>query len=296
MTADQRAAWLAERRTGIGSSDAAACLNLSPWATPYSVAAEKLYGVEAEPTPEMEWGLRLEPLVAAAFAERTGLELAAPPANLRHPARPWMLANIDRVTADGTPVELKTSAVRQGWGASGTDDIPLHYYAQVTHQMVVAGKDRAYVAALLGGNDFRVYEIKLDEPVARALVEAEAALWATIQLGELPSPDWGHPGTPAAVARMAAFTDKIVAMEPGEAADHAACLLARYASLGAEASAMTAERAAVRARIEHLMGDAATLKLPDGSEVRRRRVRRKGYSVAESEYTTFTVKGARDEH
>ena len=37
----ERAEWLDWRRGGIGSSDIAAIIGLSPWATPYSVWAEK---------------------------------------------------------------------------------------------------------------------------------------------------------------------------------------------------------------------------------------------------------------
>lgn len=41
MTDDDRAEWLEWRRNGIGATDVAGILGVSPWASPWSVWADK---------------------------------------------------------------------------------------------------------------------------------------------------------------------------------------------------------------------------------------------------------------
>jgi hypothetical protein len=95
-----RAAWLAARRTGIGASEVAAVLGLSPYESPLDVYCRKLGLVpEKAETEAMRWGLRLEPLLAAEYAERTGYPLVATQVFLRHPDKPFLLATLDGVRA-----------------------------------------------------------------------------------------------------------------------------------------------------------------------------------------------------
>ena len=62
MTPEQ----IAERKSGIGGSDLACVLGLSPWRSPVDVWLEKTgqNAVAVEETPAMYWGSQLEELVA----------------------------------------------------------------------------------------------------------------------------------------------------------------------------------------------------------------------------------------
>ena len=56
--------WLAERRKGIGASDAAVILGVSPFKTAYPLYAEKVGDVEAEDLSGIErikWGFPCPP-------------------------------------------------------------------------------------------------------------------------------------------------------------------------------------------------------------------------------------------
>ena len=64
--ADRRRQWLAERVTGIGGSDAAVVLGLSPWKSRYELWAEKSLAIpqdESEPSLHLDLGNNLEAVV-----------------------------------------------------------------------------------------------------------------------------------------------------------------------------------------------------------------------------------------
>ena len=68
-----RGTWLEARRGSLGGSDAAAVLGLNPYASPYSVWAEKTGRVPDKPDNEaMRLGRDLEDYVAARWQEETG--------------------------------------------------------------------------------------------------------------------------------------------------------------------------------------------------------------------------------
>lgn len=286
-TKPDRDKWLEARRAGVGSSDAAAVAGLSPWNTPYGVYCSKVFGVEKPSSPEMDWGLRLEPVIAAAFEEQTGLPLCAPPLQ-SHPDRPWQIASLDRaVVGANVPVELKTARSALQWGPAGTDEIPEHYLLQVTHQMVVTGADLAYLAALIGGADFRVYAVRLDAELAGRLTEIEAAFWDRVKSLDAPAPDWRHPSTPELLARL---NVPVPGTELRCAAGSELHLdIDEYRTIRQEIADREKQKEELKARILHAMGTHSTLFLPDGTSVRRKLVRRAGYTVQPTEYVSFSV-------
>ena len=61
----ERKDWLDVRKTGIGGSDVAAVLGISPWKSPLDVFLDKTGKSAPEPENDaMYWGTRLETLVA----------------------------------------------------------------------------------------------------------------------------------------------------------------------------------------------------------------------------------------
>ena len=72
-TNQDRSQWLEERRQGIGGSDAAAAVGLSPWKTRLELWLEKTGQTpDREETPEMRRGTLLEPVVKQLYADATG--------------------------------------------------------------------------------------------------------------------------------------------------------------------------------------------------------------------------------
>lgn len=193
MNAPTRAEWLAQRRTGIGGSDVAAILGLSKWSTPLQVYQQKRGELGEQPENDaMRWGRYLEPVVRQAYADETGNEVRVLPTMIRHPAHDFMVANLDGFVApEHAPrrvFEAKTARSAEGWGEPGTDQIPQPYLLQVQHYLAVTGFIVADVAVLIGGSDFRLYEVPEDRELQEMLVDAEHEFWRRVQRGDPPEP------------------------------------------------------------------------------------------------------------
>lgn len=177
-----REQWLAVRNGGIGSSDAAAAVGLSPYKSPLELWLEKTNRKPADDLSQSEavfWGSTLEAIIANVYAARTGNKVRRVNAVLQHPDHPYMLANLDRaVGADGI-LEVKTAGGHSApfWA----EGVPEHYQCQVLHQLAVTGKAWADVAVLIGGQDFRIYRIERDEAQIADLIEREAIFWQQVE-------------------------------------------------------------------------------------------------------------------
>ena len=182
LTAEQRDA----RRAGIGGSDVAPILGISPWRTPLDIYLDK---VDGEPPSDSAngaafyWGHRLESVVADEYAQRTGRSLRRVHHTMRAKDHPFMLAHIDRQVLDGrTILECKTARDSRGWGPEGTDDVPIQYVAQCMHYMIVTGRDECDLAVLfLFDRDYRIYTIPFNPDIADQLIDVESRFWNRVE-------------------------------------------------------------------------------------------------------------------
>jgi putative phage-type endonuclease len=184
------AAWHADRRGGIGSSDASIITGDSPWGDLLTLYAVKA-GIVDEPDTENNataWGLRLEDVVAAWVTETTGRKLRRVNRRLRHKTHDWMHASLDReYVGEKRICEIKTRRYADDeWGPAGSSQIPAHYLVQVQHQLAVTGYPVADVAVLFAGSDPRLYTIERDEALIEALIELEGEFWAAVTNGTKP--------------------------------------------------------------------------------------------------------------
>lgn len=169
--------WHELRKTGIGGSDVAAILGLSPWTSPYTLWAKKTGQIpdNMSDSDAMEWGRRLEGVILQKFADehpefhvRTGFGTYA------NRNRPWQLANPDGVfewdtiTRRGDEqdihvhrgiVEVKTAAYEDDW----KDGVPAYYRTQVLWYLQTFGFERAFVVVLFAGRRYREFEIIADD-------------------------------------------------------------------------------------------------------------------------------------
>jgi putative phage-type endonuclease len=295
MTPEQRRHWLAERRAGLGSSDAAAVLGLDPYKTALEVALDKWGLLPQKQGAPLTWGLKLEEVIAAAYQEETGNEAGPPPAaSLWHPEAPWMFASLDRVVAGKKIVELKNARTAEGWGRMGTDEIPEHYLIQVQHQLHVGRahglEDRADVAVLIGGSDFRIYSISYYLHFAEALEQRLQWFWEKVQRKEMPE-----------ITRLdkPELVELLYRPEDGKKLllDEAARrLVDEYQQLGIDLAALEARRHTLKTQLIEKMGQACEGHLSDGRFIRRRQITRCEYRVPETTYYDFRImKGANGE-
>ncbi|MGH7714381.1 MAG: YqaJ viral recombinase family protein [Vulcanimicrobiaceae bacterium] len=178
-----REAWLQARRSGLGGSDAAPAIGLSPYKTPHDLWLEKLGRTEdTEQTERQRMGTRLEDVIADEYMERTGKTLHRVNRILRHPEHSWMIANIDRrIVGEKAGFEAKSvdkdAARSDEWGAPGTDEVPTYYLLQAAHYLAVTSYERFDLAALVGGNTLNIYVIRRDEELISTLIEMESKFW-----------------------------------------------------------------------------------------------------------------------
>lgn len=189
-----REAWLQIRLAGIGSSDAAAAIGLSPYKCPITLWLEKSRRKQADDLSGKEavvWGTILEPILANVYAERTGRKVRRVNAVLQHSQHEFMLANLDREVIDSESgfgiLEIKTAGYHAA--PQWEDGIPVAYQVQVLHQLAVTGHDWADVAVLIGGQDFRIYRVQRDQAKIADLIKREAAFWEHVQADTQPEPD-----------------------------------------------------------------------------------------------------------
>lgn len=181
--------WHEERRTGIGGSDCASVMGVSKWGTPLGVYLAKRG--EAPPTEEnepMRWGTLLEPVIRQRYSDVTGKVVRIPSQLLRHEKYPWMIANLDGFVDDPRVIEIKTSRMGNEWGEPGTDEIPMEYMFQVQHYLIVTGFPVADVPVLIGGSDFRIYEVPADRELQEMIIDREAAFWQMVINANPPEP------------------------------------------------------------------------------------------------------------
>ena len=200
--------WHAARAAGIGGSEIAAVLGLSPHESRFSLWHRK-QGLIApvEETEEMYWGKEHEPAICRRFARNhPELNITLAP-TYAHPDRPWQIANPDR-HAGPDLLEAKTSRDAEGWGEEGTAQIPVHYRAQCLHYMDVTGARRCWVAVLIAGSEYREYVVDYDEDEARILREAGARFMDDLARGNRPPID-GHNATYQTVRELPDGLDDI---------------------------------------------------------------------------------------
>ena len=189
--------WLAVRKGGIGSSDAASAVGLNPYKSQLELWMEKtgrdgnLPKVDPnDETSPMYWGAMLEPIVAAHYSKRTGYKVRRINAVLQHPKEPWMLANLDREVMGAPDVQIlecKTAGINGArlW----KDGVPEYIQLQVMHQLAVTGKQAADVAVLICGQDLQIHRIERDDSMIAKLIALERQFWRYVELDQQPPAD-----------------------------------------------------------------------------------------------------------
>ncbi|HEY6115450.1 MAG TPA: YqaJ viral recombinase family protein [Candidatus Dormibacteraeota bacterium] len=193
--------WHAARANGIGGSEIAAVLGLSPYESRFSLWHRKKGHIgPVDESEEMYWGKEHEPAICRRFAkDHPDLAVTLSP-TYAHPARPWQIANPDR-HAGPDLLEAKTSRDAEGWGEQGTAAIPIHYRAQCLWYMDVTGARRCWVAVLIAGSEYREYVVDYDADEARILREAGARFMDDLARDIRPDID-GHSATYQAIREL----------------------------------------------------------------------------------------------
>ena len=153
-----RKEWLKARQKGIGGSDAASVLGISPWKTNVQLWEEKTGITEPEDISEKEvvrFGKESEATIRQLF------QLDFPEYQVSYdefgmianePDCPFIFATLDGELTDKNGrkgiLEIKTTEIRRpiDW-KKWKGQVPDYYYAQIVHQLLATGYDFAILKA-----------------------------------------------------------------------------------------------------------------------------------------------------
>lgn len=193
-----REEWLAVRKQGIGSSDAAAACGIHPYLSMLELWMIKTGRMESSIDESIEgysplyWGNTLEPMVAKYYQEHTGNKVRRINAILQHPYpdNHFMLANLDYSVVGSDEVQILECKTTGEHGAKlWKHGVPLYVTCQVQHQLAVTGKTAAHICVLLCGHEAKIYKVERDERLIESIMEHERLFWQYLQTDTPPTPD-----------------------------------------------------------------------------------------------------------
>lgn len=214
-----RERWLAARQQGIGGSDVGALVGVSEYETAFSVWDSKINGgKDIGDRPAIEWGHRLEDVVALKTAEEIGLvsrfggglwadrekpHLRVTPDRLATPRRTWKAVGV---------IECKTAGDGEHWASGsihpagqGSGSAPLGYQAQVQWQLGILGLPIGWLGCFVLGSEreFFTVEVHFDKAwFAEMVAEADRIWHDHVLTGEPPMHDLRHRRTEELLKRV----------------------------------------------------------------------------------------------
>ena len=270
--------WHALRARGLGGSEIAAVVGLSPFTSRFALWHRKR-GTLPEETANnnMSWGIHLEPLLCDYFAELHPEFWSMEAGTLCHNERSWQIANVDRLLYPTTDVTAKTAPLgllevktahqydAHEWGAHGSDEIPPYYKCQTLWYLDTLGLQTAHLAVLIGGSDYREYVIHYDAEQAAWLRAEGEAFWTEVVEGTVPPID-GHDATYQAVRALHPEIN-------GEDVEIPADLYDAYRATKADEDAAATEHQRIKAEVLDVMGQAQRALVGDTAVLRRQKGR-----------------------
>lgn len=212
--------WHEARMGSVSASEIPAVLGISPYQSRFDLWWAKRNGEHgSDDNAQMRRGRRVEPLIIDDFREAHPEFNVATVGLVSNVLRGWQVctpdglvfessgeqmrrwrAGEDYVTEPVATLEAKSAASGDGWGERGTDQVPVHYRAQVLWQMDVLGLPVAYVPVWVGF-DYREYVVEYDLDDVLFMRDAARDFLDSLEKGEPPEVD-GHPATTVRLKRL----------------------------------------------------------------------------------------------
>lgn len=177
--------WLDIRKKSIGGSEIAAVIGMNRWKTQFAVWAEKTGRIDSsvQQSESMYWGIVMESILRQEFSKRTGYAVKEAHYIFASIDNPFMTANIDGYVDLGNGeyavLEIKTAGnyAESDWN----DGCPIEYFCQVQHYLYITGMKKAFIAVLIGGNQFKYLEINRDEDTIQTIICCAKQFWNLVQ-------------------------------------------------------------------------------------------------------------------
>lgn len=311
-TTDQ---WLKARRSGIGGSDIAAIVGLSPWKTAFHVYLDKTqpHAPEKKETEQQELGKAYESAILDVYEKRVGCELERRSnAISRHPWVDYFMGSYDAVAKwplvpDGKEiahnalvgpwvVDAKNvdGSKSDEWGKDGSDVCPEDLAIQMLWYCGIGAFPKGDLAAAIGNRTVRIITIKSDQEIIDWLQQRAHAFWNDHVLkGVPPTLDTYHRSAFALVKKIhGGLVPEAVKLHPTQ---HLERLLREYFTGQALESVGKKMATAAKTALLEINGNAAAAEIV-GTEwgFTAKKVKKAAYSVEATEYLDFRVKAPKN--
>lgn len=199
MNAPDRAAFLAERMSGLGASDIAVALGYSDYKSPVGLYLEKTRRQSDDSeSMRLRFGQHNEEFVAKEYERATGNRVQRFNPMLRHARFPNIIGHVDRlVIPHGAKIAAHKREIRTDrgleaktvdsnvfrysgqWGEPGTDEVPTVYLIQSATYMGLTGCSRWDLAALVGSgsDDLKIYHLARDRDLEEEVFRRAQEWW-----------------------------------------------------------------------------------------------------------------------
>ncbi len=171
--------WHDERRQGIGGSDVAAALGVSPWKTQLELWGEKtgLVPDDFDWNEFTYWGEALEELVRTRYEQDHSEHRILGDGASMHKDHPCLRANVDGLIYDRNDGDSCLGIWEAKTASTEFTEVPVHYQLQVQHYMHVYDLPYAIISVLFHGNLYKEFAIERDPKYAVILVPQLLNFW-----------------------------------------------------------------------------------------------------------------------
>lgn len=264
--------WKELRSKDVTSTESAALFGCSPYLTKFELWWRKRNSsiVEINENERMKWGNRLQDAIANGVAEDNGWQIRPMKEYITIPEL-RMGASFDYAIEGGVENETKEGEAylqrgllevknvdslvfKDGWiiGDDGVE-APPHIEIQVQQQLIVSGREFAYLAALIGGNKVVLIRRDPQPKIIEAIKSKVAEFWESIDANREPAPDFNLDSEFITKLCSYASPGKVMDITGDEVALKNA---QRYRELGEEIKGRESEREAIKAEFLRKISDA----------------------------------------
>lgn len=258
-----KAEWLKIRRRNINSTEISCLFGASPYKTELELWHEIKSGdnFQLEESERMRWGNRLEAAIAEGVAEDKGWKVEPFKEYIEVPdLRIGSSFDYKIISEPEAILEIKNVDGLQFnnvWEVDedGEIEAPLHIEFQVQWQMLISGLNRAYIAALKGGNEVHIIERDVDQNVCKAMIDAVKRFWKSIDDNKPPTPDFERDAE--FISKMYSHAEPNKTMDADERINN---LAEKYKELADQEKQIKAQKDAAKAEILTIIDDAEKVK------------------------------------
>ena len=259
--------WEAIRVLGIGGSDAAVVMGISPYRTTQELYHDKI-GTDMKKQDSdsgkefiFSYGHKVESLVIEEFCRRTGAKPIPETRMFRKKGMPFITANVDQFVEIAGKIfifEAKTTTEhnRDAWQ---DNKVPVQYIPQCRQYMATMDDPRiggVYIGCIYGNtpNDFRCSPINRDMAKEQAQLDTEVSFWENNVLAGIEPDPSGDPKVDIALAqRISGYGD--INLPEMQLMEDDRVILEEYMALADEKAMYEKKKKAVEQRMAQLSLD-----------------------------------------